>query len=475
MKRMLKKFTISFSFVLFLLPILSSGQGYKIKFSFPSSPNSEILLAYYYFGDIYQKDTLKTDAAGQCIYSGDKPLQQGIYQRYFSDEKQLDFLVGEDQSFEFSLPGDDDPPVISSAWETEKFQQYVDFVLVRKSRQDELTARKEQYQMFPDSVKIFDGEMKLLDEEMKKKWADEGRKYPGLFYGKFVLSNDVTLPDPSQIPAACLESDSLRWVYEYSYRKNHYWDHYDLGDLRMWHTPTIRKKLDDYLNKVLIQMPDTVLQAAVELIEKYKDNKPVFQNLTSFILNNSIRSQVMGIENVFVALAEKYYLSGQAFWADAKTLERVRQEVAIRKNNLVGLKAPELLLEDMNGGYHSLKQSLTPYTVVVFWEPGCGHCQVEIPQLYQDVFLKISPSKLTVYAVYTMTQKAEWGSFIDEHELHDWINVWDPNQSSNFRLLYGVRTTPSIFLLDKDQKIIAKNMDVKNLVRILDSLGVAVQ
>ncbi|WP_423128657.1 thioredoxin-like domain-containing protein [Gaoshiqia sp. Z1-71] len=467
-----KRFWLLFSLFFFIrLPLAASGQGYDIQLYLPGYSNSKLLVTYYYFGHLYVKDSLETNAAGRAVFSGEKPLQQGIYQLYFSKEKQLDFLVGEDQSFEIYLDDTIKPPLIKAAWESEKFQEYLNLTDQLRKQHRAISEKKETYKSHRDSVDQFNLQISRITKEIMDFRLAEGLKYPDSFYGKFIAAQQVPKVKEDEIPGPYVKNDSLRWVYEYNYRKKHYWDYFDLGDMRMWHTPYIKERLNDYLNKVLLQTPDTVIPEAIRLIETYKNNKPVFQNLTSFILNNSIQSRVMGIENVFVAIAEKYYLSGQAFWADKSTLDYIRQEVEIRKNNLIGIQAKELLLEDANGEFHSLKQQATPYTVVAFWEPACGHCKSEIPKLYNEVFLKVSPSKLSVYSVYTMTDRTEWLNFIDQHELHDWINVWDPHQNSGFRYLYGVRTTPAIFLLDQDKKIIAKNLDVNSLKQVLASRG----
>ncbi|MGD9931279.1 MAG: redoxin domain-containing protein [Mangrovibacterium sp.] len=473
MKKTLKRSWLCFSLpLLFVLPFVASGQGYSIRLSLPGHANSRVLVTYYYFGNIYVKDSLQTNPEGLALFSGSKPLQQGIYQLYFDQEKQVDFLVGQDQDFEIRMGNKTSSPQIKGAWESEKFQEYLNRVKEQRARYQAITAQKEHYKNRTDSVSFYNQQLRKMDEDLMSFRLVESLKYTDSFYGKFMAAKHVPKPEEKQLPAAILKNDSLRWVYEYNYRANHYWDYFDLSDLRMWHTPYIKERLNDYFNKVLLQHPDTVLPAAIRLIEKHRNNKAVFQNLTSFILNNSIQSQIIGIENVFVGLAEKYYLSGQAFWADAQTLGYIRQEVAIRKNNLMGNTARELLLEDADGEFHSLKQQATTYTIVAFWEPECGHCKTEIPRLYQEVFLKANPSKLSVYAVYTMSEKDAWLRFVEEQQIRDWLNVWDPHQSSNFRYLYGVRTTPSLFLLDKDKKIIAKNMDVNNLKQILSSLGV---
>ena len=51
--------------------------------------------------------------------------------------------------------------------------------------------------------------------------------------------------------------------------------------------------------------------------------------------------------------------------------------------------------------------------------------------------------------------------------MFEWMNVWDPGHSSNFKIKYDARQTPGVFVLDEDKRIIAKKMDVANLKVLL--------
>jgi len=50
----------------------------------------------------------------------------------------------------------------------------------------------------------------------------------------------------------------------------------------------------------------------------------------------------------------------------------------------------------------------------------------------------------------------------------NWINVWDPNNSSNFRFFYNIYSTPTIYLLDKDKTIIAKRIGHESVRKIIE-------
>jgi len=55
-----------------------------------------------------------------------------------------------------------------------------------------------------------------------------------------------------------------------------------------------------------------------------------------------------------------------------------------------------------------------------------------------------------------------WKEFIQQYDLI-WTNLADPYFRSNFRMEYNVSTTPTIYILDRDKMIIAKNLAVEQI------------
>jgi hypothetical protein len=60
-------------------------------------------------------------------------------------------------------------------------------------------------------------------------------------------------------------------------------------------------------------------------------------------------------------------------------------------------------------------------------------------------------------------KKEEWQDFLIEHGLFGWVNVWDEHHDSRFRILYDVRTTPALFLLDENKAILGKKLTVQQI------------
>ena len=72
----------------------------------------------------------------------------------------------------------------------------------------------------------------------------------------------------------------------------------------------------------------------------------------------------------------------------------------------------------------------------------------------------------------TENEKAKWLEFIQEKKLKDWVHVYQTeeskkaetqNQKASFRQLYDVTQTPTIYLLDKEKRIIAKKLTLQQI------------
>ena len=173
------------------------------------------------------------------------------------------------------------------------------------------------------------------------------------------------------------------------------------------------------------------------------------------------------MDEAFVKLGHHYYVSGIVDWLDKEQMKKITDEVYKRQYNLLNHQAIDLKLPSLEGNWVSLHETKAPFILLVFWEPNCGHCKKQVPLAKKEIFERFAPHGLKVFAVNTHTNKKEWEDFVEKHELFDFINCWDPNRQSNYWTIYNVFSTPVMYILDKDKKIIAKNLAVDQMVDLL--------
>jgi hypothetical protein len=97
----------------------------------------------------------------------------------------------------------------------------------------------------------------------------------------------------------------------------HFWDKVDFSDERLLRTPILQSKIKQYTSQLTPPLPDSIIASCDTIIEKSKANKEVFKYCVATLTNFYENSNIMGYDAVFVHLAEKYYLTDLAYWADS--------------------------------------------------------------------------------------------------------------------------------------------------------------
>ena len=163
-------------------------------------------------------------------------------------------------------------------------------------------------------------------------------------------------------------------------------------------------------------------------------------------------------------------MKGDATWLSQSDLDKYTKRVNELKPNTIGHVAPDIQMQDLDGKSVPLSSIKAKYTLVVFWEPSCGHCQHEIPALDSVYESSLKAKGVKVYSVRTDDPVPQWQKFIKDHHLQDWVNVYDPEHHSNYHSDYDVKATPTIYLLDEKKIIRGKRLDHTNVLQLIEML-----
>ncbi|MDI1355233.1 MAG: DUF5106 domain-containing protein [bacterium] len=496
----MKKLILLLSSIL-LLSTGTKSQGYDIKVNFKGSKDTMVYLVKYTFDQQYIADTCKNIKNGQIRFKGKKELDKGVY-TLVSEAKSIyfDFFINENQNFTLSTDVADVVANLKSTGnkENEQFFSYIKYITAKN--QDFVKMREKTVGMSKtDSIAFMNEKVKLLNDDVKKFDADFMLKMKGTFV--YDVMNLKTEKEPLTIPKASNgRPDS---VYQYYYYKNHFFDGVDFKDERIIRTPFFDDRVKKYFDNVILNHPDTVIQEINKVMAKCNEGSLVYNLLIGYFTYKYEQSKIMGFDKVFVAIADKYILSGRAKDVyTEETVEKIRERVNIMRNLLLDAKVSELYMIDTARGkevrkmgfdtantsksitdlYYKNVEKLTPmfktlyqvnakYTILVFWAVDCGHCQTEIPKLHEDLKAIKSSIDYKVFAVQTKDELFDtWRKFLIEKKLTDFIHVYDPVHLNNLKERFDIYSTPVIYILDKDKKIKAKRLGAEQVVDMLKTL-----
>jgi len=138
--------------------------------------------------------------------------------------------------------------------------------------------------------------------------------------------------------------------------------------------------------------------------------------------------------------------------------------------NARGTQAADFIFIDTDGTGNSLYGVKSDYTALIFVNPGCHACgDVVAPFSSELVMRLISEGRLTVMGIYIDEEIDKWMEGRDELPSH-WINGYDPQGVIRADSIYSVRAIPSIYILDKDKKVIMKDAVPQRAVAFLQTI-----
>lgn len=461
-----------FSILLSLVPVFLSGQlknGYEINVTIMDLQDSTVFLAYHLGDKQYIKDTAKLDRSGNGIFRGQQTLPQGIYMIVLPGRKYFEILISDNQRFSLNCTFSDyfNTLKFTGSKENSAFVEYQKNWVTMQQTAIAISKRIQNNKQNNDSLKILGSVQKLQEENMKAYLKSVVKANEGNFLGTLVKGLlPIDIPKFT-IPIGYKNPDSIRWVLNYNYNKDHFFDNIDLNDERLIRTPLLYSRLDSFFTNVLIQSPDTINKEIDKLINKCSSNYKMFQFVSVYLFNHFRESEIMGHDAVMVKIADDIYLSGKADWVTREFKDDLRKQIDLIRPNLIGKKAENMVMDSYKGIFVSLYDVEKDFTVLYFWEPNCGHCQEATPKLkaYYD---KPKDYSLEVFAVCTTADKEKWTKYIEDNKI-TWINGWDPKRISHFDFYYNVQSTPTIYVLDKNKKIIAKKLAVEEIGPFIDN------
>ncbi len=498
----------------------ASAQGYEISVKINHLKQGDTIILGHHFNErLIPDDTVTLNASGQGVFRGKEKLPGGMYFIFLPSRNYFDILI--DGSQKFSIENDTTAYLenmkITGSIENQRFHDY-QVVLNDASKQyQQLSAELEKVKGKEAKEAEIREKMKAVSQRVDDEYHNQIKNYPNQFFSTFLTATrDV------EIPASITDQNDRFFWY-----KAHFFDNFPIKDQRLLRTSIYQPKIEKYINNMCFQMPDSLIRETNWLVNQTRHNDELFRFMLVFLFNKYAKqmSEDMYSENVYCSLADIY--CKDAKWDTDSFKTELRKKVDRKSKCLVGnvsydlqmkqlprsksaidalrpaidkMKDDAKPIEDKTKGdfearrndvvrildntvnafgkqYFSVHQTPAKYKMVVFWEPDCSHCKEEMPKLYDFYRDTLSKADCKVFAVY-MNKSVDnlqdlhrhinkWFDYVIEKDffLSGWYNLFNP--FDQYRENFDVNSTPTFYLLNKNNEIIAKRISYHQMYELM--------
>lgn len=319
------------------------------------------------------------------------------------------------------------------------FQNYQNFQAFNDIKNSVFPMIKQVYKTDDEFYKA------VVKEEERIKTLNPSTDLPLLKY--FVELSDLSNTQPEGKPAAQMHMHKIltRFVNDNDYLEG---------------SGFMSKLVLDYLRNSIVgaqsqQEINTTLEKEIDLLlEKTDLETSRGQNILSSIF------LVLPAEQ-FSGLLEKYYSKASALTCEIT--DELKTSLNAHNNVAPGKVVPNLVFKTPIKGIKSLHDIKADKKLVIFWASWCPACNDEMP-FVKEYYRNFKQEGGEILSISLDIDKAAFESATKDFE---WLNYtellqWDTTGVAEF----GVTSTPTIFLLDKDNKLIKRGSHISEFVEL---------
>lgn len=285
-------------------------------------------------------------------------------------------------------------------------------------------------------------------------------------YGCLNKKGDQSTPQTQMIQSAKpaftlpkLPDDLTAPLDRANYLVEHYWDNFDFSDTAYIHLPQITEQAMANFVEVLPFASKEIAYTSIQaMLSKAQVNNNVytyFQAIYKKYLydpNSQLRNEVF-----YIPVLE-HFLANEA--TDAAEKERTKFVLEMINKNKIGDVATDFsytLQTGKTATLHSLKGDLI---IVMFYNPDCHACGELIVKLKSSqVIASMQQNKsLTILSFYPDEDLEIWKKHLSDIPA-SWVNGYDKQVTVNNKKKYDLKAIPTLYLLDRDKKVILKDVD----------------
>ncbi len=445
--------------------------GYNIKLEIDNCPDYYIYLGKHIGPDFEVIDSVVAKN-NYVEFKQDIRLETGVYFIIIPPQTRFDIIIADNQDLLIKTDIKDILGKLTINGE----KQYQVFVNIQKEiakinmQRSQLEMQLEFYKIYQkDTVKSIEYVIDSLNKEQILVYS----RYKNDIDAETFLYKIINILEPFEVPDSIQKMQFTEPAKHYRFYIDHYLDRIDFKDESLLNTPEFifHRTLIDYCyyffdiraNKLNEVYPD--IDA---LIAKTKDSQKYRRYILSYLIARYENPKDLRLESLLVYIYRNYFLINKPDWVSQQAYDVMKFKIDRIQYNLIGSTGQDLHLFDTHDKPIYTNSIESNYKVLIFWEPECDLCSDAILKLKKE-YETLEANNIQVIATLTNNKSlADWKEFIEINQL-TWINAYDKKETSNFEIYYGTHKTPRIIILDKNNKIITKDIKPEHIYQYIKS------
>ncbi len=219
----------------------------------------------------------------------------------------------------------------------------------------------------------------------------------------------------------------------------------------------IKQQQKNFVKKVIDENPQT-LASILALYQFFEDNLLLNEDENFYYFEKLSKSLCMAYPT------NKHVINLKKRVNEHKR-EKQRQ-IHNEEQLAIGNVAPEISLPDPEGNYISLSSLKGNIVLIDFWAAWCPPCR-EANALIGKLYSEYNDRGFEVYAISLDRNREQWLAAIERDNIN-WLQVSDLRfMNSPVVSLYNINEVPQYVLLDRENRILARNFSIDELESLL--------
>ncbi len=233
------------------------------------------------------------------------------------------------------------------------------------------------------------------------------------------------------------------------------YSHINFAQNGLIRSPFLIKAIYKHISRAIEFNTYQIIHETDKLIEMSKANEDMYRYVSSFLLNFYRTFFKTGINEVFVHIADQYFLNDPELNDESRRM--IQQQRDIFASSMVGSPAhPIRMRNTIEGDSIDVLSSHDGTIFLLFWSNGCGHCDAAEKAL-MEVHDGLVKNNIRVISVDNDKHSYETLHANAVNKAFPWTDVCDTSESNTmYREYYYVVSTPLMYIIDTNKRIVQK-------------------